>query len=552
MPMAEEDAGAPPADAEAVEVGAEVGDDDVATPATTSSLWQRYVAAEARLWERLAGWSDRLALWQVVLLVGLPLLTYQLTAPMQSRFEPVDTGRTLVQVGWLLEWPTRQCIQPAWAESVWPGGYHSTYCGLYWSGDPGLQVAAIPFVLLFGDHPISLRIAAILLTLSTAWLVGRAVSHAWGPRSGRLVAALWLSSPMVAYYGWHYHAVLWSLVLALLLIAASHRGVEGRGWWPAAAVLAIGLQFGHLFNVGAMIVAVLLVATRRSTGGWHWRPAAAMAAAIAVWQIVPSRLAAWAYDGRRSASTSAANRRTTFDMLTDGVMWQEIGVHLEFVGAVSLLALLAAVALVAIRARSFGWRAGVDWSDPAIRLAIIGTTTAGMSLAWLALFMQAVFIHEWFLMALTIPAALGMVAMLRHDTIRPLRMPLLVLLIMLNGAQLVDRWEHPGRHWSPGWQAWMAGNTAEHDVVLAHRDLLDLDASLMWASPAELVMFSAAATDDDLLDLADAHPEVTMIIIPWHEETRLDLRPQLEQRGWDREVVRQYMGGHSSWIVWHR
>ena len=526
----------------------EVWDPD---PPEDPGAWTRFVTVEARVWDRWTGWTRHLALWQVVLLVGLPLLAHDLAAPMQSQHEPVDAGRHLVQIDHLLDDPFRTCVQPAWADALWPGGYHPIYCGIYWSGELGPQVVAIPAVLLMGSDPMSLRILAIAITLATAWVIGWTAGRVWTPGAGRLTAALWLSSPIVAYYGWHYHGILWCVLLVLALAEAVRRALHGGRRWPVVAVLAIGLQMGQMFVLGALVVAIALAATRRSAGGWYWRPAALMAAVVVAWQAVPIAIAHWVYDDRRSSYDSAQMRRTTVERLLDGENWQAIWGHLMFVGTVSTLALLTVGAVTLVRwRRGLAWRAGVQWT-PRGHLLIIAAACLSMTLGWAVVFLQAVVVHEWFWYGLSIPAVLSVVHLMGHERVRPLRMPALVLLLMLNGTHLTHKWDDPGRPWSVGWQTWMAAQTDEDDRILVHRDLVDLDSAVVWASPADFVIFTDGASQQELLAAVDGHHGVTMLIIPWSDEQRLDLRPEMESRGWTREVHRLYMGGTFSWIIWH-
>ena len=250
-----------------------------------------------------------------------------------------DREPGLVRFWWLLMAPL---VASAWTRELWAPDepryaevareiYEGSsflvmhLCGqLYPDKPPLLFWLSGFFGWLSGWSELWMRLPSLAATLGSALLIVRIGRRWWGPTTGRLAAALYLSTLMVTEIGGRLQIdplMAFLCLLALELIDRPARTRRGRALLVLAAGLAVGiggLAKGPvaLVNVGLVVLAWRSLAPRseQPRAGWPaWAGFAALAVApMLVWALLASAvepaLASELFFGQHAGRVTQADR----------------------------------------------------------------------------------------------------------------------------------------------------------------------------------------------------------------------------------------------------
>lgn len=133
-----------------------------------------------------------------------------------------------------------------------PGGYYVHHPPLF------PLTLTLAFVL-FGEHEWVARLVPILATLASVLLLWIFVRDHWGPRAATFTAALFAATPMVLSYGRMVNfepCTLPLMLLALIALARQH-GPSNRRWWLLAVAACVAAMWtawlGYFFTLAVAI-----------------------------------------------------------------------------------------------------------------------------------------------------------------------------------------------------------------------------------------------------------------------------------------------------------
>ncbi len=473
--------------------------------------------------------------------------------PMQSRFEPEDPGRTMVMAEWMLSDPFRSCKQPEISNELWPGGFSPLYCAVYWGGISLVEPIYLPFMIIFGNNKFTLRILAASLTTLTAYIYGRMAQSAWGPEWGYLLATIYLLIPLMAFYGWHYQQFLTLMILLPIWVMQVTRGLEGKSWKGAYLVLILASIDSPFFSIAVMLIASTLVLIS-SKGRWEprWKHAVAfvlIAIAVNLSDLFVTHIA---YGGRRSTLQSASLRRTTWSLVSSELFWSQTFLHFSQFGWMLPLGIGGGiVAIVFSRKRTSLF--DIEFlTQPKGRLLLTISASGSIGIMTMIFFAQAVTGASYFLIPFVSVFAVATVWLLHCIRNKSIQAGL-IFLVLLAGVLSVDStYEREGnlRKFTPVWNTWMEEHITQTDVVMMDYSMTVFDATIIHSMDgAELRIMESNLDQEIMLRHIDEHPEVTVVILPYNGiESKGTLRQGLDERGWERHSVAQYIGGYHTWI----
>jgi 4-amino-4-deoxy-L-arabinose transferase-like glycosyltransferase len=216
--------------------------------------------------------SRQRILWTVALALFLGLVTYQLVLPglhYDEAFEAVPAMQLLLH----------QPVTTFRSNGILVGGRLLPLMTQDYIGAINTY-AAIPFFLLLGINPLSLRVMAIAIGLVTLWLTYRLADRLYGPTVAALAGLLLAVNPTFVF--WSRQGVFVTSVTATIGLGAT---LSWLRWWRTGArrhaiagafLLGLGLYAKLLFLwlIVALGLAVLLLnlpkwrqVVERVTGG---------------------------------------------------------------------------------------------------------------------------------------------------------------------------------------------------------------------------------------------------------------------------------------------
>jgi 4-amino-4-deoxy-L-arabinose transferase-like glycosyltransferase len=141
-----------------------------------------------------------------------------------------------------------------------------------WTCPPFFPLWIAGFFRIFGQKPLAVFLANVVLSAATGWLIYRLARRRFNPRTALIFLGLWAVYPYSVYYcGWMYRESIFTFQMALMLTVLDRWFEEGGLKWASwagvsGAMIALMNPSGLLF-VAAAPVGLLLA--RRSLSVWR-------------------------------------------------------------------------------------------------------------------------------------------------------------------------------------------------------------------------------------------------------------------------------------------
>lgn len=274
-----------------------------------------------------------------------------------------------------------------------PGGYYVHHPPLF----PLVLTGAFA---LFGEHEWTARLVPILSTLASVLLLWFFVRDHWGPRAATFTAALFAATPMVMHYGRMVNfepCALPFMLLALIALARRH-DPKDRRWWLLAVASCVAAMWtawlGYFFTLAVAIHFFWRKDRAERLRGLLMVSLAVALIALFCLQVILVEPTAWG-----DMWKAAARRMGAGDPFT----WMQWA---RFVGSYTVLMISPSVWLLAAAGAVLCARRRRDRTEWARFPARAASWLIGMNAAYMLLFRNAAFNHEFAAWHFAAPAAI--------------------------------------------------------------------------------------------------------------------------------------------------